>query len=508
MLNNDAHFSPFMGDNKLISVGLNPLGIRTASEQLFTTLLPGLNVVTLRIRYYSFYCWLIREFYKDRKEASSSDFKRHIRMSELLIALIHAQSTNNQGLPGIDRALAIIARGEKSINFNEDAMPNGEPKNGYWKASSYGAFGSYYAASLREMGIIAPLEDNNKLYNITPHNEIYISGEDLAEAFEQSIGVDMSKLFIECSRKGVVSRKQLAQMETVFQCHNLCDNKERSLLLEMLLQSDKPSTSEESNFRKESLRLLLSYLKDYNEDGFSELAFAKHVYECYNNGTENSTAAVGWYAYYLNDSRQFEALKIFVELLRRLESSNKPGQWEYIEDFTSTLAEEICNMLKVPKSITVGEILSNWEKIEKPNDKIAVSFYTILDNYYNNQSYKESKSIIRSYYCKVNNDAMDAFDEIERNLNDSLFFFVKKYLTENIIYNHYSESMRKFTQNGIPTQKLTIENGYVRGIATFKISHSSPRIQTLKEFATDLGLISANRTNEEGQKLLKRLQND
>ena len=39
-----------MGDNKTLSVGLNPLGIRTASEQLFTTLLPGLNVVTLRIR--------------------------------------------------------------------------------------------------------------------------------------------------------------------------------------------------------------------------------------------------------------------------------------------------------------------------------------------------------------------------------------------------------------------------------------------------------------------------
>lgn len=35
------YFSPFMGDNKQISVGLNPLGIRTASEQLFTTLLPG-----------------------------------------------------------------------------------------------------------------------------------------------------------------------------------------------------------------------------------------------------------------------------------------------------------------------------------------------------------------------------------------------------------------------------------------------------------------------------------
>ena len=65
-----------MGDNKPLSVGLNPLGIRTASEQLFTTLLPGLNVVTLRIRYYSFYCWLLKSFYANRKEAKKADLQR------------------------------------------------------------------------------------------------------------------------------------------------------------------------------------------------------------------------------------------------------------------------------------------------------------------------------------------------------------------------------------------------------------------------------------------------
>ena len=42
--------SLFMGDNKPLSAGLNPLGIQTASEQLFTALLSGLNIVTLRIR--------------------------------------------------------------------------------------------------------------------------------------------------------------------------------------------------------------------------------------------------------------------------------------------------------------------------------------------------------------------------------------------------------------------------------------------------------------------------
>lgn len=103
---------------------------------------------------------------------------------------------------------------------------------------------------------------------------------------------------------------------------------------------------------------------------------------------------------------------------------------------------------------------------------------------------------------------MDAFDDTEKNLSCSTFLFIKKFLTENIIYNHYSESMRKFSQNGIPTQKLTIENGYVRGIATYSATHSSPRIDTLRNYATDLGLIDGYQVTDKGLELLERLQDD
>ena len=495
-----------MGDNKSPSVGLNPLGIRTASEQLFTTLLPGLNVVTLRIRYYSFYCWTLKNLYKNKTSVSTSDFQRHIRMSELLMALIHAQSSNNSGIPGIIRASEIILKGEELINFNEDAMPNGKPVGGYWKGS-YGAFGTYYAASLQEMAIIAPLVDCSNLYNVTPKTREYISGDELADAFEHSIGVEMSVMFKECASTGIVSRGQLSKMEAVFQCHCLPENEECSLLLNMLLQKDRPSSLVESKFRKDSLRLLLSYMSKCSMSVFSELDFARYVYDSYNNRTENSTAAVGWYAYYLNDTRQYEALNIFDELLDRLHKSDEPGQWEYIETFTSKLAKEVCSNLNADNK-SLGELLNCWDYLAEPDDKIAHAFYVIIDSYRKNPLYKKSKSNVRSFFRNVNNDAFDAFDEIERNINDLMFHYVKKYLTENIIYNHYSESMRKFSQNGIPTQKLAIENGYVRGIAKYSATHSSPRIDTLRNYATDLGLISNFQVTSKGIELLKNLQND
>ena len=504
MLKNNQYYSPFLGDYKSLSVGLNPLGIRTASEQLFTTLLPGLNVVTLRIRYYSFYCWLMKCFYANRTEASRLDFQRHIRMSELLMALIHAQSNNSGGVPGITRANEIIWKGESQIDFNEDAMPEGKPTGGYWKGS-YGAFGTYYVASLEEMGIISPLIDNPSLYNVTPESDNHIGGEVLANAFAESIGNKMEELFQQCAGQGIVTREQLATMEPYFQSHNMPNNRERELLLQMLLQADRPSSLDGRHFRKETLRLLLNYLLE--EPSFTELDFARYVYRKYSNQEDQSMAAAGWYAYYLNDSRQYEALNIFDVVLQRLQNSKKPGQWESIDDFTSQLATEVCDALGAGGQ-TMKQVMDNWDSINNPDEQMAHAFYVIFDDYRRNPNYQECKALIKTHFRNVSNDALDAFDNMEQGLNDSIYQFIKRYLTENIIYNHYSESMRKYSQNGIPTQKLTIENGYVRGLTTFGASHSSPRVGTLKNYATDLGLIENDRVTAVGKNLLNALSND
>lgn len=506
MLKNNNSYTPFLGDNKTLSVGLNPLGIRTASEQLFTTLLPGLNVVTLRIRYYSFYCWLLKRFYAQRSEANFAELRRHIRMSELLMALIHAQSQHSSGVPGITRAFEIISRDVDPIDFNEDAMPKGKPSGGYWKGT-LGAFGTYYAASLQEMGIILPLADNTSLYNVTPKSEDYLAGEELADAFAKTIGSDMEVLFERCAKNGKVTHKQLKNMESYFQTHNLPNNEENMLLLRMILQNDRPASQLESKLRKNSLRLLLSFLNDMEVTGFSELDFARYVYQKYSSGNDKSTAAVGWYAYYLNDSRQFEALNIFDVLLDRLNSSKKPGQWENIDEFTTELAEEVCKSLDV-KDLSVKELLSSWDSVIVPNDKMTHAFYVILDDYKRNPDYQDCKKKIRTFFRSVSNDAMDAFDALEKHLNDSMFTYVKTFLTEDIIYKHYSESMRKFSQNGIPTQKLTIENGFVKGLASYEATHSSPRIDTLRNYITDLGLVDGYKVTDKGVELLKQLEND
>lgn len=158
--------------------------------------------------------------------------------------------------------------------------------------------------------------------------------------------------------------------------------------------------------------------------------------------------------------------------------------------------------------MTINEILANWDSIWIPQDSMAHAFYVILDDYKCNSDYRDSKTIVRTFFRNVTNDALDAFDVLEKYLEKTMEAYVKQYLTEDIIYKHYSESMRKYSQNGISTQKLTIENGYVRGLSTYDATHSSPRINTLRNFVTDLGLIEGGKLTPKGTELLNMLEND
>jgi len=44
--------------SKIDKRGLDPLGMQNAGVTLYQALLPGISNVTLRMRYYGFFCWL------------------------------------------------------------------------------------------------------------------------------------------------------------------------------------------------------------------------------------------------------------------------------------------------------------------------------------------------------------------------------------------------------------------------------------------------------------------
>ena len=68
--------------------GLDPLGMQNSSVNLYQTFLPGISNVTLRMRYYGLYAWLCRAYAKKVGDTDPETWKRYIRRTEALYALI------------------------------------------------------------------------------------------------------------------------------------------------------------------------------------------------------------------------------------------------------------------------------------------------------------------------------------------------------------------------------------------------------------------------------------
>lgn len=64
MYDTESYKQPFWAENSGFMTGRDPLGIQNSSISLYAALLPGMTNLTLRIRYYGLYCWLLKEYYE------------------------------------------------------------------------------------------------------------------------------------------------------------------------------------------------------------------------------------------------------------------------------------------------------------------------------------------------------------------------------------------------------------------------------------------------------------
>ena len=102
VLQKNNTIAPFLSDRLSFIRGLDPLGLQNTSEATFSYLLPGLNNVTGRIRYYSFYCWLLDAYAQTSGSTDPEEQKRFIRRAELILALLASFAEENiNAIPGV-----------------------------------------------------------------------------------------------------------------------------------------------------------------------------------------------------------------------------------------------------------------------------------------------------------------------------------------------------------------------------------------------------------------------
>ena len=494
-------------------MGLNQLGMRTLVESLFATLLPGMNNVTGRIRYYSFYCWLMRQF-KERGAGPDGvyhqeDFITFVRKAEYLLAVVNYYGSDAQGIPGNSYVSNHVDDDPESVDLSKGILtPTGEYRGSYW-ANKWGILGQYYLSSVMDLSLIGRLQADGDFYGVTQEGNGFVSGESLADAFTAGVGAD-GELFMECILRSLVTKEEATILARSFDMHSYDRSvRERDLTLSCLMQKDYPAAVHNgSNHRRWTIRFVLEYIKDYPGSGFRDQEFARWMYDRYHQEGPSNPTLVGWYAYYMEESWQYLSSILFSAVLELLSDD----EWKSISDVAGCAASEVCAFICDGEeySATLGDVLEHLPKTEKcltPGE----AYCRILELYRENKE-QEGNVLKTPGLATLFADSPDEIFAYFRRIGDSLDMtledFVKEYLLEKIIYRHYHISFVKQRQTGISSQKFLIERGCLKRIMRYEYSHTSPRLDTLKSFLEDLGAISGDAITPFGERILNEFSHE
>ena len=89
MYSTETYIQPFWAENSGFMTGRDPLGIQNSSIAVYAALLPGMTNLTLRLRYYGLYCWLLNQYSNLGLNTEEQTLQHHynfIRRAELTIA--------------------------------------------------------------------------------------------------------------------------------------------------------------------------------------------------------------------------------------------------------------------------------------------------------------------------------------------------------------------------------------------------------------------------------------
>lgn len=515
---------PFLGEKLSTIRGLDPLGLQITSEFTYAVLLPGLTNVTHRIRYYGFHCWLLAKYAEQVGEVDAKRQQNFVRRAELLVALIiRTLGAKPLHIPGSEFADRMITenRGESyRLDTGADSRPGGNP-NTYWKAR-IGAFGQYYAGSMRALGLVATSAHDDQLFVRTSNHPTRISGEQLAEAFSERIPEEVQALFITHVKSGRLPHASINLLAKYFDISRLSSGgKEPAAYLQMLTRIDWPLQENELPVmhRATSLRFLLAYI---NEDAKRTWrGFLVDNYLAAGQGTEASTRQ-GWYFYQLNEYWQVACGSLLSALLQALEM--EAGGYAHVTTFLGDFTKQVVSrlqeaLLELNTASTIDEFLADGslqmedeeeyaancqESDNPPVARAAAAMALIWQLFRRNKAHlPELRQYGRDNGLLREGNFIDYALNVSAKLDWPVSEYVYDFLYRDIVVRHQYVAMRKMGAGMQSTLKFEVEGEWFRWIESSYARFSGARLNVLLLMAADLHLIDHdNVLTAQGRKLI------
>jgi hypothetical protein len=518
-----SYKNPFWAENSGFMTGRDPLGVQNSSITTYGRLLPGMTNLTLRLRYYGLYLWLLSVYHKNNKELTESNLKDHynfIRRAELIVAFIMRKSFPEElSVIGSDftekRESNVVDFGFYDIKLGADKNKDTVKGSVYWDYSS-GALGQYYAGSLSALDLI---KIEGKYFIIQPE------GQKLAEAFASSINEPQRLKFLEVIQSGQLTLDDINVLG-VFSINNIAvGSQEWKYYQNMLLNFDgieiKDDQGIATSLRKETIVLYLIYMNNKEEE-FNDRSFITQQYNLNLNKKQNE-ASFGWYYYYVNEAFHIALETIFWSMLVELDGKEQIVE-EFIKEITDVIVSGSINQFVSSPEQLVLEILNNkndnnlvgaLEKLEvdvkspSNNKTTLVEAFQLMFIIYNlNENRKDEIEEFEKKY-KVWGKKGRISENLNNYIQQSLGMTYKLFVEESIkkiLNDHINTAYRKMGNGESNLLKFIIEDGIISHIQTMIPRHTSPRLRTISNFMRDLSFVdNENNLTNHGATLLESI---
>jgi len=506
---------PFLGSRLAFITGLDPMGSTNIGEAIYSRALPGLTSVTDRIRYYSFYCWFFDKYASEVGDPNPKEQRKLIRRAEYLLALIAAKN-HWEGYAGITKAQAYYSEDLSILDLKEGTGESSQQFDGSYWANPQGVFGDNYKASMRTLGLIIEGQPDVYIRSEYEDKEL-VSGKLLGDGFAKSIGNLCAKTFWSAIRSGEISRDSFEMLSSAVDMKRIPSGSEEQVLLVKLLTSqDLPRDVNETYLRKESIRILLNYIKTESRPiGYQDLL--KTIYENKGAGQEDTDTLMAWYHFQLNQYWHMVITATLAAVLKALREKSD-GSWCVEKDFLKDLSEDVYKNLKSQDfvssnwgSVVVSDIgthdlaksLTSGTYIERLSNSILLLRILMHDNH---EYLSDLSSFERRYRIRNTTHFIAKYDELNAKAEEPFVQFYSNFLLRHIIQHHQFVAMLKMNASQ-STEKLLREDGLIRLVDEIGFGFSDPRINTLMNFLNDLGILvkKEGTLTDDGNQLLAKL---
>jgi hypothetical protein len=517
--------------------GRDHLGIQIVSMAVYAELLPGLTNVTDRVRYYSFYPWVLHRYATDVRLASDRIWYEHIRRADFLLALVarahHLDDPEGgEAMVGSKTARNAVKRLRQNPSTQRPIsswsyLPQKGRKRPYFQ-NKEGGLGQYYKASLAELRLMDFGEEPPGVRLVRG------SGTQLAELCDKQPGRDQFWQAVINDRISFRSIQRLG--DQMCPCALPSFAKERDFLRQLLFGTTGQIDAQTLR-RARTLRLLLSYLSHFHGSAdpwdwelYRQTAYFGHnaIGKRFVSPSDLNDTLQKWAIYQAGEYVNRALEEIFLAVLWSLKSAACRVD-TFAADFAKDVLSLCSNDLGVGRGKTqwrtrqVSELLSeaarnqgrlrDWSTALWSEHRLitqaalepdarrraALSFACILSVLARpdlpSDPYAAFQTIASEFWraYPVNLTSVRAL--VFERKSDPSANVLSDLVRQCILYRHLRVAMHKLRFQNDATFKFVVEYGHYGWLEDFDPTYTSPRLRQAFRFIRDLGLAKGRSGN-------------